>query len=44
MKKMILLALMSVMVSAVQAQVVYGAKQGWEAGTTEDEYTGQKSH
>ena len=41
---MILLALMSVMVSAVQAQVVYGDKQGWEAYTTEDEYTGKKSH
>ena len=41
MKKMFVLALMSLVVSAVQAQVARG---GWEAYTTEDEYTGKKSH
>ena len=38
MKKMFILALMSVMMSAVSAQVARG---GWEAYTTEDEYTGK---
>jgi len=36
-----LMALMSVMVSAVSAQVARG---GWEAYTTEDEFTGKKNH
>ena len=44
MKKMFLMVMMALVVSAVQAQVVYGDKQGWEAYTTEDEYTGKKSH
>ena len=41
MKKMILVALMSLAVSAMSAQVARG---GWEAYTTEDEYTGKKNH
>lgn len=39
------MALMAVVTALqMQAQVVYGDKQGWVAYTTEDEYTGKKSH
>jgi len=44
MKKMILMALMSLVVLTAMAQVVYGDKSGWTAYTTEDEYTGKRSH
>lgn len=44
MRRMILMAVMALTVLQMQAQVVYGDKQGWEAYTTEDEYTGKKSH
>ena len=44
MKKMFVLALMSLVVSAVQAQVVYGDRPGWTVYTSEDEYSGKKSH
>ena len=42
MKKLFLMALMAVVtVLQMQAQVAHG---GWEAYTTEDEYTGKKNH
>ena len=45
MKKMILVALMSLAVAVTaQAQKVYGDKPGWTVYTTEDEYTGKRSH
>lgn len=44
MKKMILMAAIILAALAAQAQIVYGDKPGWSAYTTEDEYTGKKSH
>lgn len=41
---MILVALMSLAVLQMQAQVVYGDRPGWTVYTTEDEYTGKRSH
>lgn len=45
MKKMVLMALMGLVVAVTaRAQVVYGDRQGWTAYTTEDDFTGKRSH
>ena len=44
MKKIFVLAAMALVVLAAEAQKVYGDKPGWTAYTTEDEFTGKRSH
>ena len=45
MKKMFLMAAMALMVAtAAMAQKVYGDRTGWTVYTSEDEYSGKKSH
>ena len=44
MKKIFVLAVMAVMVAAASAQKVYGDRPGWTVYTSEDEYSGKKSH
>ena len=44
MKRMIFMAVVVLMTLAAKAQIVYGDKTGWTAYTTEDDYSGKKSH
>ena len=44
MKRMILMAVVMLAALAARAQIVYGDKSGWTVYTTEDEYSGKKSH
>ena len=43
-KRMILMALTVLFALSAMSQIVYGDKSGWSVYTTEDEYSGKKSH
>lgn len=44
MKRLFVLAVSVLMALAVSAQKVYGDRPGWTVYTSEDEYSGKKSH